>query len=1607
MADRTNNQMNDLLGLNQSVLSGMGTSGTGGFMGGQRARPEPVDRFPALEQEPFLGKTQPVFDVKMEPMFGGKDSLISAGIEVPTEVKPRIADVRKISPEIKLQQVMNFDNPKIVSNFEKATGFRNAQGETTAFLESMDFATRLDVANRAGATIIVDDEGKDFKVPWDNLIYEQTRLPSPDQEISIVTPTGKTTLLSKATALITGTLPIPETEVRQVLAKDMTEEDMDLYREGAMATSLNLIDPEVGRPLFADLINKNLIKAGVEDARTRADMISMSLGTVGMGDIEKVVGGAAENIFKFPVQLGLWGIGETLDAIDGEYGNLNDDPGYFDIRESSRRRAIMDTIWQPLAHKMIARMAQRGTEVSLPVMESYLSTLTGLAPRLVKVGAEILAPSKVAKVATAFRSKKELERFKVYYNEEIAKGSTRSFDDIFQSYKTDRSGVLAGAEPSWLQKIKQGTVGNRVTLGMQVDDAAMEVGKRAEVVSAIKYRDNLIKRRDALNAGVSKRGGTPDALDRSKLDAFELDISRADAEVHAIKLKSATPKFMRDIDTANAYMVIGAGATGHFFQQRDETYGVTGDPMMGELVGLGAGLFLNLAQGNVPAALSALKRSSLGQKFGGKKAYLEFLTENITNFSPEMQAGIIRRAEYLDEIYDVLVAEGLDPKLLDTGFANLSGLATLKSLEDITRSKLSVKQIRKFDVQDLEENLNTQKRMVAELRGVLQSIEGGVGESPKGDFFRIINAAIEQGQNSIDQLGKDISTIDKHGVQYYLDLIEGNSQSFGNQLGPNTVRNFEQAMERLQNGNLINAADIPRLEFEQINNDSRARISDAVTKHANTVYSNLSTQAGASAVVENVIGAKGVVASGQRTAADIANFDGPGDLLAVLLESGHATDKAKVQRMYGVLDNGNYVDNAGNAIEGDVVVNVSDVFDAMFLEMPNLPIGKLRGSDMTVGQTKILDETFVTLSNPFFSALAEGSDKTILEVVKNMKASLEKRGKEFRKDVSDQTQVVQFMRELAQEGDSSLDIFEMSFGQLRELDKSLRHIQYASRKSGNTERASRFETLQNVVEGKFGQFEMVRDDGTRMDIGSLNVMNMNDAEELVPTPVAGPNGMLAQANREWAKFKSRWYDLDEKAVVPRWMSWGNRSVVDVSVNNPLGVRFGNGNPREWLDIKTVSNLDPNVGGKTFFDSLQRTLGQEIVTPSGTPAYAFVEGDKVTEAFAATVRTAVADYIVSLQGKVKPQELSRQMSNLDQTFVMIGPDGQPKPMLNIGSLIDDTLGFSEKSIGKEIYDRTVKQAITDIETQLGKQLEPAQKAKKQKELAVRLLENFSPSRVSMDDVGERLVSGGIDQLNTLKAQLKKAGNLTDEEVSSTLAAIYVDSLQNNAIKGTGKTIITDVKGTMIGESVIDVSMMRRMLGSDDQEKAKIVKDLIGERRYKVWDATMKLMSDRAADFRTKEFDITGVPRSFSVESFISRFYAINRGVISARYVGTEAVLQQFRGNKFNMIRSVLSDPELGELFLEMVRTGKPLTPQRETYFYNALVSSYAKFANEMGKPEPVTMEDKYGRAFTLYPDTTSGIPRTGRDALTGEGVRIPIFPEIEKQQTDFPIPSPFK
>ena len=78
--------------------------------------------------------------------------------------------------------------------------------------------------------------------------------------------------------------------------------------------------------------------------------------------------------------------------------------------------------------------------------------------------------------------------------------------------------------------------------------------------------------------------------------------------------------------------------------------------------------------------------------------------------------------------------------------------------------------------------------------------------------------------------------------------------------------------------------------------------------------------------------------------------------------------------------------------------------------------------------------------------------------------------------------------------------------------------------------------------------------------------------------------------------------------------------------------------------------------------------------------------------------------------------------------------------------------------------------------------------------------------------------------------------------------------------------------------------------------------------------MSTMFGRAArEVRTA----TGAARDMTVESLISRIYSVQRGVISARYVMTEAGVQAFRRNRLKMLNKMLTDERVPDLVLEVV------------------------------------------------------------------------------------------
>jgi hypothetical protein len=80
------------------------------------------------------------------------------------------------------------------------------------------------------------------------------------------------------------------------------------------------------------------------------------------------------------------------------------------------------------------------------------------------------------------------------------------------------------------------------------------------------------------------------------------------------------------------------------------------------------------------------------------------------------------------------------------------------------------------------------------------------------------------------------------------------------------------------------------------------------------------------------------------------------------------------------------------------------------------------------------------------------------------------------------------------------------------------------------------------------------------------------------------------------------------------------------------------------------------------------------------------------------------------------------------------------------------------------------------------------------------------------------------------------------------------------------------------------------------------------------STMSTMFGRAArEVRTA----TGAARDMTVESLISRIYSVQRGVISARYVMTEAGVQAFRRNRLKMLNKMLTDERVPDLVLEVI------------------------------------------------------------------------------------------
>jgi len=1600
-----------------------------GITGGVDTTPEttipekaPEETYPALRTETFMGTTRPVVEVDYSDKGWGLPVLKSVpGLDIQTATAARVFvdSPEQVTPNVNLQDLkyLQLDTPQGKQNLMDAKGVYNKQGQFLSFKNAPDYMTRVDMANRFLSTAIVDGDGRTVPLDWERHLLELQMIP--ETEVTIM---NREEMLDES----------QDRTYRRIRLNEMTEEEMDAFVNKKMLLSLNMLDQEKAKPIYARVLAKRLRSIGYDDPRQIASIIKYAQSSTGMGDLEKIGVAGVEGTFRLPIELGGWLVGETVDTVS-EVLTLSlaeeDEDSPWDIRSSARRGEILNNVWPRAVHTFQARMAQKGVDVPLHVAEEYMNTFTGLAPRVAKIGAELLPVSKVLAARNALKSTKEFDLFQDFLEKRVADGDTIDVKEALDEFvalrpnlKYDKTGKIVvpdmdnpKARTLW-QKIYYSPSKRRLTQGFENAEAALPPAQRSQVQAAESYLERLQASKKGI---ISRRNkGAQRSGDIEQLERVNIDIKRQIAEIDILKARTAKPQWLRSWARSDAFMVAGMSTVGHYFQMRDDDPSSLGSTYFGELIGLGAGVAADIFMTVKNPAYHAVMQGRFGRgiysgldfvtkgAFDGKEAYRRFLVKHISRYSPELQQGIMARGDYVSKAFDPLIAAGMPEKDIALSYAQITNLAGLQSLEDLVRAQISTGEIASNpkQLERLQSIVTAKTRMVESLRSTLMRRDDRITseDGSVDDFYRLINIAITQGQQSLDELNEAVRVLGKDGLMVIKDdMAKGVPHYQADSIGDGARADVETAVNVLQEANLMQSG-LPTREWELLADKVTNEVAKAVKEMSDKVRLELGDIEKSRIKLKEFRDSEspnGIIAQGATEPVSIGGASTTGEQFAILMEAAHGGQKAKAKLLYHKLGTEDkpvqfYTGDGQPIAEGAATVRIDDLFDSLFFIEEAGQIKSRQAAGDKLGAKAAIQATFSEVAEPFFIGQAKDGE-TKDDVVRRLKEYFESEEggqKVFRRGENVEAQVITFLRDAVDKSDA-VSFMSMSFPQLRELERAFRN---ARDNSVGVEQARLNKSLK-IIESKFSEFKIMDESGEMVDFGALHIREMD--ENNIPRYIPARE-VLSAANKGWTSYKSRWYDKTVNNPVPGWMGWGKRQVAEQDNSAaPLRLTYPT-DPKEWLKVSEIVKLDDEAG-MVYVRSLANALGQRTYIPAtGEYEYVFRAGEPVTDTFASILQASAGQYLLNQGTNLVPRDALNELTKLEGMFQYVDDAGNLVPMIDARKVIDDTIGWSEKTIGRQKIDDIMSKTISDLDSETASLVNNATQKLGVKRDAIRWLQSYTGKELKSDQIADALVSGGSMVLSELRKEIrsKLPANFTDDYVNGIMAEVYLDSVMRKVFPDTGRKELSGPKLDHITQvHATDVDAFNTMMGVGNPAKQKIIKELIGPERYQIWESAGQILNTMEPSSFAR-VAITGIPRAMSLESFASRLYAWQRQAIGFRWLSTEALIQAGRMKNYNVLAAAMTDPEFGAMFLEMARTGKPFSPEREVRFRDLMLRSMGMWSADLqviSDEKRVKLKD--GREAVLNPG--ANLPQTDMDRLMRD--RFGMVPNITVTLDDLP------
>tara|TARA_Y100000593_G_scaffold37779_1_gene73218 strand:+ start:4983 stop:9689 length:4707 start_codon:yes stop_codon:yes gene_type:complete len=1508
---------------------------------------------------------------KFEPSFIPGASSVTA--------REVITDLSKISILPKLEDIIPTKNSDMRNEIDGMVGYKDKTGEVIPFSDNLDVDTKIKIMNLGGATEFVykreDGEFDSVKIPYDREIAKLIKEPDDYK------PPSERAIMLKATSIeraYTG----PDASAYELFGQKKDQgrfpswipfiggDKVGVTLDNALGTNF---DETGGQIALAKAYNKILIKAGLNE-RQRYGILKERLANK-FKDLFNIMGYGRRGI-RFGIEAPVFIVGEVYDYLDTKLKenlglNISGMTGTESFKDSVGRANFYDMIMPLQANIIQDGFAAQNINIDLGTAELLASMFTSTPARLAALGAEIGIPSNIATAFIKKRGKDEFKKYQAYRARKLFKmGPTNlpskdpDFDkNLIEEFTEFRAKSIPflGAVPlgdlpylgAAYKKMNSLFTGPRMVHGMQIQEAGRALKDNPAVQNQAKVLQNLENRRTQF---LEKNTGVLGVNQNNQLKLLNKQIEMASDSLRYEIVTANVPQFIKDVAKQNKAMIIGSASFGQLAQEGE------GDVQVFEMIGLFSGLVYAMGSNQRNFASKIMSLGTLLPTMF-KKTTQDFTTElakRVNTFSPEFGQALQTRIQYIKDLQNELADAGVPPELLNTSFATMSNLALLQTVEETSRIDMNIKNISKFGsvIEEFQEIHTAKKELLAQLKEItlqMANIRKDVDSSAMNRFTKTVEIAQEYATLRANKLEADIKLLQEADQEKIKSIITGTVGKLED--APN--EDISSALNRAYKHGYSPTVFLTKDEIANHNKKTNDVIAKAVNDKAKSLRRLHLLQKARIKVPE------------EKGFPEYKNSD---DLFFAFGENKRNFENAEVSKHYIQLDRAKFIDRNGKLVGGNANVEGMDLLDKMIEIIPknDLEIYKEIGGGVmnTSKQSQIfkgLDQAASATITKIFNKLPEGSgfetaDEFISSVLENAPSNLQ--NLDF---MPPALRAVYIMHKKGETQGVTIDSLPLSFDQLKEIKSSFGRLQskYFNPKEGADNLvSSQFKQLKQVASRKFGEFQInFGEENSRM-VGDLFIIGKDNQRISVAQA-------LADGDAAHQLYMNRFFD--NKTNYNYFFK--NRNKTTPSDVYPLGISVDQ-KPSFVENVDKIFKMSNDELG-TFKDDFKQRFGtfeyDEIRLGDNrrTGKYVINIDSADGKALKSILELKVAEYVTDAleAGTLNSKEYQRKLLKLQKAYTGIDASGKEVSLIDVQKIEKDLFEYSPASVGDELYkkgENNLKKALTNLSK---KNLVPLKVVYRDYKQVERNLRSVLPAELKQGQTLIEAATANPTKFKKFKEGLEFTfgGKYGKKELDTLITEVFMEDLLQKTFRSTGTKSISGAGKNLITDVDMDVDALKNIIGFNDPTRNAMVKDIIGEKRMKRLNSMVNWMSEQY-DLEKIRSNITGIPRNFSVESYISRFYSINRGVISARYVGTEAVLQQFRLKGHKLFKVIIEDEKVGQLFMEIIETGQPLSREKEIQFFNALVSNLNKlntYANSENPQQTVVINGNYKAKYQEY------------------------------------------